>query len=84
MPTVVPWYFWSETLWNAYFIAVITRYIVALNVTCTLNSVAHMWGNKPYDTNIACFDNIILAPFALGKNMNNEKNIKTVLLRDIL
>ena len=72
MPTVVPWYFWSETLWNAYFVAVILRYVLALNATWFVNSAAHMWGYKPYDTNIAPVENITVAALTLGKNMNQN------------
>ena len=46
MPTLVPWYFWSESLSNAYFVAVILRYVFGLNSTWLVNSAAHMWGTS--------------------------------------
>ena len=70
IPTFIPWYLWSETLWNAYFVAVLLRYILALNATWFVNSAAHMWGYRPYDTNIAPAENITVAALTLGNHFN--------------
>lgn len=51
LPTYIPT-LWGESLWNAYFVCAIFRYVWVLNVTWMVNSVAHLWGNKPYDRNI--------------------------------
>lgn len=52
LPTMVPWYFWGESLWNSYFLASILRYTISLNITWLVNSAAHMYGNRPYNRNI--------------------------------
>lgn len=49
IPTVIPVYLWNETWWNAYFIPTMLRYVLVLNVTWLINSVAHRFGPKPYD-----------------------------------
>lgn len=49
LPTLIPVYFWSETMENAIFIAVMGRWMIVSNGTFSVNSFAHMFGNKPYD-----------------------------------
>ncbi|XP_023839299.1 stearoyl-CoA desaturase 5-like [Salvelinus sp. IW2-2015] len=71
VPTVVPWYFWGETLWNSYFLASILRYTVSLNVTWLVNSAAHMYGNRPYDQNISPRENRWVTFGAIGEGFHN-------------
>ncbi|KAG7261613.1 hypothetical protein CRUP_000959 [Coryphaenoides rupestris] len=52
VPMLVPWYLWGESLWVAYFVPALLRYTLVLNATWLVNSAAHMWGNRPYDTQI--------------------------------
>lgn len=49
IPVFVPVYYWNESLWNSFFINFFARYIVLLNITWCVNSVAHMFGTRPYD-----------------------------------
>ena len=49
IPTVVPWYFWGEHLYVSFCLATMFRYVVSLHATWLVNSVAHLWGTKPYD-----------------------------------
>lgn len=67
IPTVVPWYLWGESLWNAYFLASILRYTISLNVTWLVNSAAHMYGNRPYDKNINPRQNTFVTLGAIGR-----------------
>uniref|UniRef100_A0A4W5K7P3 Stearoyl-CoA desaturase 5 n=1 Tax=Hucho hucho TaxID=62062 RepID=A0A4W5K7P3_9TELE len=71
VPTMVPWYFWGETLWNSYFLASILRYTVSLNVTWLVNSAAHMYGNRPYDQNISPRENRWVTFGAIGEGFHN-------------
>lgn len=48
IPSVVPYYFWNESL-NAAFHVNIVRYLVDLHLTFLINSWAHAFGNKPYN-----------------------------------
>lgn len=48
MPAAVPVYFWGET-WQAAFHVNMFRYIFCLHITFLINSLAHAYGNKPYD-----------------------------------
>lgn len=71
VPTVVPWYFWGESLWNAYFLAAILRYCIGLNATWSVNSFAHLWGTKPYDKRINPAENMSVAFSAVGEGFHN-------------
>ncbi|XP_069466596.1 stearoyl-CoA desaturase [Ambystoma mexicanum] len=71
IPTVVPWYFWGESLSNAYFISAILRYALVLNATWLINSAAHMFGNRPYDKTINPRENRLVAFSAIGEGFHN-------------
>lgn len=71
VPTLVPWYFWGESLWNSYFLASILRYTISLNVAWLVNSVAHMYGNRPYDKNINPRQNTLVSFGAIGEGFHN-------------
>ncbi|XP_036709245.1 stearoyl-CoA desaturase 5 [Balaenoptera musculus] len=71
VPTLVPWCIWGESLWNSYFLASILRYTVSLNVTWLVNSVAHMYGNRPYDKNISPRQNPLVTLGAIGEGFHN-------------
>jgi stearoyl-CoA desaturase (Delta-9 desaturase) len=49
LPTIIPMIYWNETFLNAYCVAACLRYTITLNSTWCVNSLAHIWGNKPYD-----------------------------------
>lgn len=42
-------FFWNETHRNTFFIAGMLRYVFWLHITFLINSVAHVWGNRPDD-----------------------------------
>ena len=63
--------FWDESFLNAYFVAGILKYIVTLHFTWMVNSVAHMWGNKPYDKTINPSQNMFVSLGALGEGFHN-------------
>lgn len=49
LPTYIPVYFWSESVSTAWYVAAMFRYAAGLNGTWCVNSVAHIWGMKPYE-----------------------------------
>lgn len=75
LPTVIPWYYWGESLWNAFFIAGWFRLVLALNVTWFVNSAAHMWGNKPYDKHINPAENFFVTFGAIGEGYHNYHHV---------
>lgn len=52
VPTLIPVIFWGEGLMNAWY-ATTSKFIIGLNFTFLVNSAAHMWGSKPYDSTIS-------------------------------
>ncbi len=71
LPTVIPMALWGETLVNAYFVPAVMRYVFTLHVTWLVNSVAHMWGDRPYDRRISPAQNIFVSIWAVGEGFHN-------------
>ncbi|KAI7796699.1 acyl-CoA desaturase [Triplophysa rosa] len=71
VPMAVPCCLWGESLWVAYFIPAILRYMLALNATWLVNSAAHMWGNRPYDSSINPRENRFVTFSAIGEGFHN-------------
>jgi stearoyl-CoA desaturase (delta-9 desaturase) len=70
MPSVVP-LLWGESVIIAYFTAAVWRYITVLHVTWCVNSVAHMFGNRPYDKFINPRQSFVTALGAIGEGWHN-------------
>ncbi|KAL5284483.1 SCD.2 family protein [Megaselia abdita] len=75
IPTMIPVYFWGETWANSFFVATMFRYTFILNVTWCVNSAAHMFGSKPYDSTINPSENIGVAAFAFGEGWHNYHHV---------
>jgi stearoyl-CoA desaturase (delta-9 desaturase) len=45
----------------------IARYVSLLNATWSVNSIAHLWGMRPYDKNISPADSILVGLIAMGE-----------------
>ncbi|KAM3913764.1 acyl-CoA desaturase-like isoform 1-T3 [Leptodactylus fuscus] len=71
VPTVVPWYFWGESLYTAFYVPCLLRYALVLNATWLVNSAAHMYGNRPYDKHINPRENKFVALGAIGEGFHN-------------
>ncbi|XP_034537733.1 stearoyl-CoA desaturase b [Notolabrus celidotus] len=71
VPTLVPWYFWGESLAVGYFVPGLLRYAVVLNASWLVNSAAHIWGNRPYDKSINPRENPLVAFSAIGEGFHN-------------
>ncbi|XP_027196846.2 stearoyl-CoA desaturase 5-like [Dermatophagoides pteronyssinus] len=75
LPTIIPWYYWGENFWTAFFVCAILRYILALQSTWLVNSAAHMFGNRPYDINIAPAENKAVSFLTLGEGYHNYHHV---------
>lgn len=71
MPTLVPYYFWGESMTVAFYVAAMMRYTLTLHSTWLVNSAAHMWGQKPYDKTINPAENRWVASLACGEGWHN-------------
>lgn len=71
VPTMIPYRFFGESRWNAFFVAAILRWVFQLNGTWLVNSAAHMWGQKPYDKFISPAENMFVSFLAIGEGFHN-------------
>ncbi|XP_011870643.1 PREDICTED: acyl-CoA Delta(11) desaturase-like isoform X2 [Vollenhovia emeryi] len=70
LPTLIPIYLWNET-WRLSISSVIIRYVFSLNFTFSVNSFAHLWGNKPYNSTLKSTENRWVSFFAVGEGWHN-------------
>lgn len=75
IPVFVPWYFWGESLWISFWINFNMRFTWTLNVAFFVNSVAHMYGSKPYDKNISPVESPIVSLLAMGEGWHNYHHV---------
>ncbi|KAI6230291.1 Fatty acid desaturase [Aphelenchoides fujianensis] len=71
MPTVVPVFLWKEKALIALYVAGLFRYCAVLHATWFINSIAHMFGYKPYDVNITPTESVWTTVAALGEGGHN-------------
>merc|ERR1712032_1470821 len=69
LPSLIPT-IWGEDIVTAYFISVL-RYVAVLHFTWLVNSAAHMYGMKPYDSSIGPVENMGVSVLALGEGFHN-------------
>ena len=75
LPVAVPYYFWSESLWTSFWVNFNFRFCVTLNIAFFVNSVAHMWGQRPYDKYISPVENVAVSIAALGEGWHNYHHV---------
>lgn len=75
LPVAVPCYFWSESVWTSFWVNFNLRFCVTLNVAFFVNSVAHMWGQRPYDKYISPVENMAVSIAALGEGWHNFHHV---------
>lgn len=69
-PGLVPM-LWGASFWHGYWVAGALRYIFVLHATWCVNSVAHLWGERPYAPEINPAENPLVAVWALGEGWHN-------------
>jgi len=71
LPTAIPVYLWKEKALVAFYTAGIFRYCLMLHSTWFINSIAHMFGYRPYDVNITPTESVWTTIAALGEGGHN-------------
>lgn len=71
LPSLVPALCWNETWEVSIMSQAVIRYLLSLNFTWSVNSFAHLWGNKPYDKNIMPVENWGVSVVAMGEGWHN-------------
>jgi stearoyl-CoA desaturase (Delta-9 desaturase) len=74
LPVYIMCYFGESinTAWNVN----ILRYLVTLHVVFCVNSVAHIWGDKPYDKDISPTSTYSVALFNFGEGWHNYHHVR--------
>jgi stearoyl-CoA desaturase (Delta-9 desaturase) len=74
IPVSIMCYFGESfvTAWNVN----ILRYLVSLHVVWCVNSVAHIWGDKPYDKGISSTSGYLVAFFNFGEGWHNYHHVR--------
>jgi stearoyl-CoA desaturase (delta-9 desaturase) len=62
-------------VWGTFILAGVLRLVVSHHVTFFINSLAHMWGSRPYTDQNSARDNGILAFFTYGEGYHNFHHI---------
>ena len=62
-------------LWGTFFLAGVLRLVWAHHVTFFINSLAHMWGSRPYTDENSARDNPVLAVITYGEGYHNYHHI---------
>lgn len=70
LPVAVPYYYWSESLWVSFWVSFNFRFCVTLNIAFFVNSVAHMWGQRPYDEYVLNIQTRLVCMCACAYNRN--------------
>jgi len=71
LPTIIPIFCWGETFRCAVVSQIFVRYMLSLHFTWSVNSAAHLFGNKPYDRTINPRENAFVSLIALGEGWHN-------------
>lgn len=62
---------WGDNFWNGYWVAGALRYCWVLHVTWCVNSLAHFFGEHPYDRDMWPAENPLVAFLAIGEGWHN-------------
>uniref|UniRef100_A0A1L8D6B4 Desaturase-7 n=1 Tax=Plutella xylostella TaxID=51655 RepID=A0A1L8D6B4_PLUXY len=75
LPIWIPVHCWGESVINAFIVSFVLRFTATLNIAYSVNSFAHLWGNKPYDKFISPVENQVVSLAALGEGWHNYHHV---------
>jgi stearoyl-CoA desaturase (Delta-9 desaturase) len=62
---------WGDNFWNGYWVAGALRYVYVLHMTWCVNSAAHFFGARPYDSKLWPAENFWVSVGAIGEGWHN-------------
>uniref|UniRef100_A0A1L8D6I7 Desaturase-1 n=1 Tax=Plutella xylostella TaxID=51655 RepID=A0A1L8D6I7_PLUXY len=71
IPILISHYVFGDSWLMTIYTETVIRVLMSLHYTWSVNSFAHMWGNKPYDKSIMPVENWVVSLFALGEGWHN-------------
>ncbi|XP_063697470.1 acyl-CoA Delta-9 desaturase-like [Culicoides brevitarsis] len=75
LPTYIPVWLWSESASTAFYVCAVFRYVFVLNGVWCVNSVAHIWGMKPYEKSITPSDSTFVINLLMGEGWHNFHHV---------
>ena len=69
LPLAIGWL--VGDIWGTFFLAGVLRLVVSHHFTFFINSLAHMWGERPYTEENTARDNPVLAVLTFGEGYHN-------------
>lgn len=75
LPTAIPIYLWNETWYRAIISQMFIRYMLTCNSVWTINSIAHVWGTKPYNKHIRPANNDFINFISIGEGYHNFHHV---------
>ncbi|KAI1280784.1 Delta(9)-fatty-acid desaturase fat-7 [Halotydeus destructor] len=71
LPVAGPVVLWAESWATSFLLAYVVRYLVTLHLTWFVNSAAHMWGDRPYNREMAPVENVWVTFATWGEGYHN-------------
>ncbi|KAI1283695.1 Stearoyl-CoA desaturase 5 [Halotydeus destructor] len=71
LPSLVPVVMWNESVWFSFLSVYVLRYVINLHITWFVNSAAHMFGERPYDSKLQPAENTWVSIIAHGEGYHN-------------
>ena len=65
----------GDTYWNGFFIAGMLRYVFVLHATWCVNSIAHFYGQRPYNEKINPSENVLVSIMTGGEGYHNWHHV---------
>lgn len=62
---------WGDHFWYGVWVAGALRYVAVLHFTWCVNSLAHLYGDRPYDKTIYATENMFVSVMAIGEGWHN-------------
>jgi stearoyl-CoA desaturase (delta-9 desaturase) len=73
--TLIPVYCWNEDFWVSFFTCFAYRLVHVLNSTWCINSVAHLYGTRPFDTRITARQSRFAHILTFGDGWHNYHHV---------
>ncbi|XP_063822739.1 stearoyl-CoA desaturase 5-like [Ostrinia nubilalis] len=70
LPVLIPVVFWDERI-SVAFLALVLKHAYILHTMWSVNSFAHLYGNRPYNSKINPRENWVLSVFSIGEGWHN-------------
>ncbi|XP_037945829.1 acyl-CoA desaturase 1 isoform X2 [Teleopsis dalmanni] len=75
LPALFPYFYLGSSLKVCFFVCSMLRYCLSLHGTWLVNSAAHFYGMKPYDTAISSVESKVVSIIAFGEGWHNYHHV---------